>query len=130
MSLQLNNKHSFDILRREIEHALSNIANQHGLNIKTGSIKYEGHGGECTIQLKVTTKDKPKAATHEAVSMLEMYGLKGYYDKQIRTHDGHVFVVKGINSRCTKSPVILERPNGGRSAKCPVSYILNSLEFL
>lgn len=125
MSLQLNTKSSFNILRTEIEAAVLAVANKHGLNMRTGSIKYEGHGGECTIQLKVTTKDKPQAATHEAVSMLEMYGLKGYYDKQVRTHDGQVFVVKGINSRCRKSPVILERPNGGRGAKCPVSYVLN-----
>lgn len=125
MSLSLNNKTSFDILRREIEAAVASVATKHGLNMKTDGISYERHGGECTIKLKCTTKEQPKAVANEHVSMLDMYGLKGYYQQRVRTHDGQIFIVAGINSRCRKSPVILERPNGGRGAKCPVDYILN-----
>ena len=124
MSLQLNNKAAFNTLRTDIEAALQSVATQHGLNIRTGKISYESHGGECSIKLEVTTKEKPQAAANMDASMLDMYGLKGYHNQQIRTHDGQIFIVKGINSRARKMPVVLERLNGGGGVKAAVDYIL------
>ena len=127
MSLQLNNKQAFNTLTQDMEAALQTVASKHGITFHTNhaKISYEGHGGECSIKIKVTTDTKPKAAINQAARDLDIYGLPGYLNQQVRTHDGQIFIVKGINNRCRKSPVILEHLNGGRGAKCPVSYILN-----
>jgi len=128
----LNSKQSFTILRSEMEQALKAIEVKHGIkfNIQGAGISYESHGGECSIKIKVNTAEKPKAAANMEAEMVELYGLKGYFEKQIKTHDGQLFIVSGINTRCRKSPVVLTRPGGGRGAKCSVDYVKNRCKLV
>ncbi len=118
----LNDKNNLNILNDEIEQALKMVAAKFGLSIKPGNVRYEPHGGECTVQLRVKTNEKPKAAEQQSESHLELYGLPGYYNKKIVATNKKVFTVTGINGNSRKNPVTLMGEDG-RTASCSVAYV-------
>ena len=127
MKIQLNDKKSLRLLRQKIEAALAPFSEESGLKFSIGSIRYEGDGTGCKMQLEARAPDASGTVKEKHTQDFERYwqmfeGLKlEHLGSKVKLKDG-IAVVIGLKPNARRFPVLVERTDGKRF-RMPVSSL-------
>lgn len=120
--MDLSNKTDLNTLRDEMNAALSQIAEKHGLTLHAGNIRYEGSGDRCTVKV---TAERAGAESKEAVAFREQ--IRFYSEamsaddlgKTFRLH-GTAYRIEGLKTRARKRPILIRDVANDKLLVCDV----------
>ena len=108
-------------LRVAMEAALSKVQTQYGVTIKMGGARFDSR--TATFKVEVVTKGKGgEEQTKESIAYEQsavIYGLDAEWLNKEFKFRGNTFIVRGLNTRAHKMPVIVEQKATGKRFKMP-----------
>lgn len=111
----LNDKTNLRILRQAIEENLAEIAAELGIEIKTGSISYEGDGTACKVQLKVVAPDETGAIVpqyeKDFAKCWRLFAHDGLREEHLHAtivSRGEEFELVGLMPNRSKFPIVVK----------------------
>lgn len=115
-------KAEFKELRERIEKDLAVLADDYGINIKAGNIKYEQNSFNITLNATKKEVNGKSFEQAEFEKLCRIYGLTAEdYLKQV-TILGKQYVVCGFSKSASKYPIVVKDAYG-KEFKAPVSAI-------
>jgi hypothetical protein len=117
-------------VREDLDHALREIGERHGLNLRTGSATFTAVKFTMKIEASVVDTDGVDlAAQREFKVNAFRYGLPDdAFGKEFTGWDGIRYRVVGLKPRRRKFPISAVRVSDGRAFKFPVSTVSSILE--
>lgn len=110
-------------LRSEMQIALNNVANKHGMVVKLGNGTFTSN----QFWLKVTFQDDDEGSgSFEETNFKQyasMFGLKPSDFGRTFTYNGKRYKVVGIKPQARRFPIVAERQPDGRRFKFPSTVI-------
>ena len=108
--------------RTLIENAMLDIAQDLGMEIKVGSIRYDADSFRCTLSARDVGALSPEQRTYD-----ELQALMDLPPRGTRLNiDGVLFETYGFKPRAPKFPVLIKNLSGdgrGQLHKCTTGYI-------
>lgn len=126
-NINLNSKAEVRNLGNAIEAALQALGKEYGLKIRYNGGTLLG-STECKLKVHIEKINKSSAEVNEVKELMKSYDVDFFFNKQFtcrgkRKGTTETFIVTGFNPRCYSNPFILERPNGGPTAKCNEDFL-------
>lgn len=115
-------KQKVEQIRKDMNAALKEVSEKHGVSFDIGSIRYDSSSFRTTVKAYLvkdgdaTDSDDARRAKFEATAKRygHRYGVKPEdYGKKI-THGGQNFILRGIKPRATKRPIVAEKISNGK----------------
>lgn len=103
----------------QIEAALQGIAAKHGLKIAYRGGSYSPGNAQIKIEISVLGEGgAPRTREADAfVQMAELCGFKPEHLNQSFNSGGHTYILRGMNTRAQRMPMVVERKSDGKSFK-------------
>lgn len=123
-------------IRKDMDAALKEVSEKHGISFEIGSIRYDDKSFRTTVKAYLvkdgdaTDSDDARRAKFEATAERygHRYGVKPQdYGKMI-TYGGHRFILRGIKPRATKRPIVGEKVSDGKSYILPIKKVTFVME--
>lgn len=132
--IPLNDRHFLKTLSEEINKALTEIGEKHGLKIAAGSCRFAGDGRSCTYKLEVVqaalgskTFADAQAAWTLYSKMLDTFAMKPEYLGRVFENKSTAYKVMGLSPSRSKFPIVCMRVMDGAPVFFPES-VSRSLE--
>ena len=119
-------KEQFAALRKEMETALSEIANKYNCEVSVGKIKYDDISTEITVSLNSKGEDGKSADQLNFEKHCGQYGFAKEDYGFTFTEMGKTYTFVGFNSRARKNFCLLR--SGDKTFTCAPELILKHLE--
>jgi hypothetical protein len=123
------NKDAVQELSKEIEKAVQDVADKHGLVIKMGSGSYTQNNATLKVEIAVKSLDGT-VATKEASSfkaLCTFYGLQESDLGRTFTSRGSLYVITGLASKSRTNPILATRQTDNKLFKFPVDSVKKAL---
>jgi len=116
----------FDKFRRDVEDALYGVAQQYGLELTVGKIRFGSANFVAKLEAAAIiggVAETPEREAFKAIAYSK--GLHpGLLDFAFTDDEGRRYRISGWNRRAKSLPVKLVALDGGRNAKAPVDWLL------
>lgn len=123
MSIHLNNSTTLRLLRNEIDLALAQLGEKHGLVIHASKARYDNDGQSVTFNLDIAVKDATNAGRSPEMLRAErawpqycaLFNLKPEWLGRTINHRGTQYAIAGIMPNRPKFPIVMRSVDeGGR----------------
>ena len=129
MKITQFNGSNLDLLRADINAALRQISEKHGINMSIGTMSYSSNKTTCRITMEtkrvVGTSSNP-SKNADAV-YLSMFDLPANAFEREFSIQGTVFKLVGLKPNRPKNPCSIERVKDGKQFKCGEHVLKNAL---
>jgi hypothetical protein len=125
------NRDSLKVLREDLENALKQVAEKHGIQATVGSASFTANNIVWKIELAVKDESGNAIDRHaEAFKVLATsYGLKPEDLGREFVVSGVKYQLKGINTRSRKFPVVADCITDGKSYAFPVVAVKSAFGY-
>jgi hypothetical protein len=114
---------------KEIEEAVASIAEKHGVDISYGGGRYDVLSATLKLKISARTSDGKTKAQVDFENYAKLYDLDpSLLGQTVKMRNRHYKIV-GLNPRCTKNAVSLERVPDGRGFKCSPEHLKTYLRI-
>lgn len=129
MKIQHLDRQTVKFIAKEMSEAMEAVANKYGLNIRYRGGSFTGKNVTYKFEVATLAEDG-QAETKERTdwkTKAVLYGMKPEWLDQSFVMGGYTYIIRGLNPRAHKMPVLVERMPGKQRFKMAQDVVRNQM---